>query len=179
MKRLIALILLAPVVASAANKESVTVTGDVLNLGSRATSAFTVHFDVTFGRVTAHDGCGSTTAVSITNFSGSIYDLRVGADPVNAPSDFTAYLASVTCPKVTQELVSASNTFGLETDGHLFEPNAVVINGNLPGPWWIEGGRVEIASVPAPFASVPEPNCGLLLLLGAVILGAVRRRQSA
>jgi uncharacterized protein (TIGR03382 family) len=152
------------------NEEQVTITGDALNLGDRATSAFTLHFDVAFGRV-INAPCGSTTVLSITNFSGSIYDLRVGSDPVNAPSDFTAYLASVTCPQVSQELVSASNTFGLESDGYLFEPNAVLVNGNLPGPWSIEGGRVEIAS-----ATEPSTASLLLLGLGLAVLGRRRHR---
>lgn len=162
------------------NAEAVTVTGTILNPATYASSHFTLQFDVASGRVISagSPGCSdSTTVLAITNFSGLIADLRVGASPVAAPQDFTAYLASAACPQTYQELVSDSMT--LETQGPLFQSGAIIFDGSV-GSWWIEAASVQVAADPPPAASVPEPGPAALVALGvaAVLAGRMARSGS-
>jgi hypothetical protein len=142
------------------NVERVTVTGTVLNLQTWSSSLFSMQFDVTEGRVYSAS-CDSTTVLSVTNFSASVADVRVGSTPIVAPRDFTAYLAAVNSGQTYQELVS--DPFGLEVKGELFAPGAIVFDGNV-GSWWIEGARVQI--------SAAEPGCLSLLVLGLAAIFA-------
>jgi hypothetical protein len=144
---------------------NVTITGTILDPQTYASSLFSLKFDLTGGRLIKASCDSATMGMAVTDFSGSIDNLRVGSTPVPAPQDFSANMATVTCGQVYQEFVSGPLI--LESKGYLLQPNAIIFDGSV-GSWWIEAAKVQITSV-------PEPSCALLLLLG-IVLAAVGRR---